>query len=291
MSDPSPTPVLAPAETDCLVCGQRGFDRHLDILLRCRSCGFVTAPRDAGLDVQAIYEGDYFTGEEYLDYAADEPLFRRTFRRRLEQIRRRVPSGRLLEVGAAYGFFLEMARAHYDVIGFELNRRAVEFARTRFDVDVRTGDFLAADPDSIGGPVDVAVMWDVIEHLERPDAFIAHLARLSRPGALLMLTTGDIGSMLARLRGRKWRLIHPPSHLHYFDRRTITRLLARHGYRVIDSRAVGVARSVRQILYSVLVLGLRRPGLYRRLGPRIPAAWGFTLNTYDIMQVTAVREQ
>ena len=57
--------------------------------------------------------------------------------------------------------------------------------------------------------------------------FIAKIAEVSSPDALLVLTTGDIGSRLARMRGQKWRLIHPPSHLHYFDRVTVTRLLAK----------------------------------------------------------------
>jgi hypothetical protein len=49
------------------------------------------------------------------------------------------------------------------------------------------------------------------------------------PGGLLALTTGDIGSLNARLRGSNWRMIHPPTHLHYFSVQSITSLLKRHG--------------------------------------------------------------
>ena len=275
------------ASLACLVCGHDRSEAHLDILLKCSSCGFVTALVDAPVDTRAVYDGDYFTGDEYLDYRADETLFRKTFRGRLRQLLRRKTVGRLLEIGSAYGFFLAPAREHFDVLGFEVNQEAARYARENLGLDVRTDDFLQVDAGRLGGPFDVTVMWDVIEHLERPDLFIARITELSAPGALLTLTTGDIGSRLARLRGRKWRMIHPPTHLHYFDRSTITRLLANHGFDVVDIRAVGVARSIRQTLYSILVLGLGMRRAYAALSRLIPASAGFTLNTFDIMQVTA----
>jgi 2-polyprenyl-3-methyl-5-hydroxy-6-metoxy-1,4-benzoquinol methylase len=274
----------------CLVCAHQGFEAFLEVLLRCPRCGFVTARLDEPVDARRLYEGDYFSGEEYLDYQADEAILKRNFRRRLEEILTRRSQGRLLEIGAAYGFFLELAREHFQVVGFEVNPAAVHHAREILRLDLRADDFLQADEASVGGKVDVTVMWDVIEHLEHPDRVLAHVAEFSHPGALLYLTTGDIGSRLARWRGRKWRLIHPPSHLHYFDRSTIARLLANHGFEVLDIRSVGVARSFRQILYSVLALGLRLPAAYRAVEHAIPASWGVTVNSFDIMRVIARRK-
>lgn len=275
-----------PAE--CLVCGGRDLRPHLEILLRCAGCGFVTARLDAPLDARSLYEGDYFTGQEYLDYAADEAFFKKNFRRRLRKMVVRKPAGRLLELGAAYGFFLDLAKEHYDVIGFEVNPTAAAHARKHFGVDVRTDDFLTATFDK---PFDVIAMWDVIEHLDRPDRFIAKISEVAAPGAHLYITTGDIGSLVARLRGRRWRMIHPPSHLHYFDRRTLSRLLERHGWRVIEIRSVGVARSVLQILYSILVLRLGARRAYAAAERIIPRTLGFTLNTFDIMQAVAEKRE
>ncbi|HOW70654.1 MAG TPA: class I SAM-dependent methyltransferase [Phycisphaerae bacterium] len=275
------------AEIPCLVCGRTGFETHLDILLRCPACGFVTAGLEPPAEARRLYEGDYFTGGEYLDYLADEGFFKRNFRPRLDAVRRQCPGGRLLEIGAAYGFFMDLAKESFDTVGFEVNPEAVRYARERLGLDVRCDDFLAATTESVGGPIDVAVMWDVIEHLERPDRFLGHIANLSKPGACLFVTTGDIGSLVARIRGRTWRMIHPPSHLHYFSRKTMTRLLQRTGFEVVDVRPVGVARSLRQILYSVLALGLGMKPAYTAATRVVPATWGFTLNTYDIMQVTA----
>ena len=46
------------------------------------------------------------------------------------------------------------------------------------------------------------------------------------------MTTGDIGSLMARWRGARWRQIHPPTHLHYFSKLTLAQLLERHGFTV-----------------------------------------------------------
>jgi SAM-dependent methyltransferase len=274
----------------CLVCGADAFRPHLDILLQCQDCGFVTARTDGAMDYRSLYGGAYFKGDEYLDYAADECFFKKNFRRRLADVLRHTPRGRLLEIGAAYGFFLDLARRHFDVIGYEVNHEGAAYAHEHFGIDVRTDDFLQASIGELGGAVDVTVMWDVIEHLEHPQKVIQRIAEFTRPGGMLHITTGDIGSRLACLRGRKWRLIHPPTHLHYFDRRTLPQLLARYGFRTLEIRSVGVARSFRQILYSVLVLRLNRPALYDQIHKWLPPSLGFTLNTFDIMRIAAVRD-
>ena len=275
------------APRPCLVCGADTWTPHLGDLLRCSACGFVTADLSAPIDPGALYSEEYFRGAEYLDYAADEAFIKRTLQPRLDAVLRRVRGGRLLEIGSAYGFFLDLARAHFDVVGFEISAAAAAHARDRLHLDVRNEDFAAASPASIGAPIDATVMLDVIEHLEHPDRVIAHVAEVSRPGALLLITTGDIGSWVARRRGRQWRLIHPPTHLHYFSRATLARLLERHGFQVREVRAVPVVRSVRQTLYSILALRMGRQDLYQRLERLVPATLGFPLNTYDIMQVIA----
>lgn len=273
----------------CLVCGQTGLQSLYKILLKCPHCGFVTASLDAMQNVRQLYEGNYYTGGEFRSYLGDEAFFKRNFRNRLNQLRQRCGGGRLLEIGSAYGFFLDLAREYFEVVGFEVNAEAACHGRQAYGVDIRTEDFLSATVTDIGGPVDVTVMWDVLEHLQRPNHYLEHIRELSKPDALLYITTGDIGSYVARLRRRKWRMIHPPWHLHYFTRNTICQLLANHGFSVLDIRSVSVARSIRQILFSILVLHLGMKRAYEAAEKIVPAGAGFSLNLFDIMQVTAQR--
>ncbi len=236
------------------------------------------------LTLKAIYSDSYFSGDEYVDYLSDSPVFERQFQDRLWVVKRFQPDGDLIEIGCAYGFFLAVAQEDYRVRGFDIAEGPVAYARERLGVDARCEDFLDAslEPES----ADVVVIWDTIEHLPRPDLTVDKVARVLRLGGFLFLTTGDIGSVLARLRRVKWRLIHPPTHLHYFSRRTIAMLLENAGLQPVEMKYVGVWRSLRQIAYSLLMLGKQRPSrLYRLIADSSLGDFSVVLNMYDIMLV------
>ena len=65
-------------------------------------------------------------------------MLRREFARTVEFIRARRDGGRLLEVGCAYGFFLQEAKPFFDVSGIELAADAAAHAR-RAGLNVLTG--------------------------------------------------------------------------------------------------------------------------------------------------------
>lgn len=216
-------------------------------MFRCSSCGLglstLAAPNE-------LYEAPYFEGGEYVDYLAEEPALRTNFRRWLRWLRRWQASGRLLEIGCAYGYFLDVAREPYDVHGVEISRHAAEAARGRHGDAVTRGDYL--DQPAPAQPWDVVCLWDTIEHLPRPAETLAKAARELRPGGVLALATGDFGSLLARWRGRRWRQIHPPTHLFYFTQAALERLFARLGLQVLDVRHPGFTRRYASVVGSLL---------------------------------------
>ena len=234
-----------------------------------------------------LYRADYFTDGEYADYVGDRRIAERNFRPRLAELRRACPSGRLVEVGCAYGFFLELARRHYTATGFDVSADAVAYARDRLGVDAHTEDF--AEAPILPGSVDVVAMWDIIEHLVHPDRFVLRAHEVLRPGGILALSTGDIGSAMARWRGDRWRMIHPPTHLHYFTRASLATLLGRAGFTVESVRYPAIYRSLRQIARGVLVSGQRRSRLYDAVAGWRALDWAVPLNTWDIMVALARR--
>ena len=76
------------------------------------------------------------------------------------------------------------------------------------------------------GSVDVITLFDVIEHLPRPHETLALCHQYLRPGGVIVITTGDFASPLARLAGAKWRLMTPPQHLWFFTPQSIRRMSA-----------------------------------------------------------------
>jgi predicted SAM-dependent methyltransferase len=73
------------------------------------------------------------------------------------------------------------------------------------------------------GEVDVITMFDVIEHLPQPREVLARCYRYLKPGGVIVITTGDFASIVARWAGAKWRLMTPPQHLWYFTKESLRR--------------------------------------------------------------------
>lgn len=276
----------------CIVCGARSSRPLYSGLLRCGECDFVSAdvsPTDA--DLRALYGDGYFRGGEYADYPADKRCIQRNFMARLRTLKRfagRERHRRLLEIGCAYGYFLELAQREFErVQGIDLTGPGTTFARDQLGLDALSGDFLEHDFDA--DRFDVVCMWDTIEHLRDPHLYLQKVAAHTSPGALLALTTGDIDSVNARVRRGGWRLIHPPTHLHYFSRATLGRLLDRHGFDIVYSGHCGFWRSARTTAYGVLVLRYGQARLFERLRRAGVLDFNVYLNLFDIMSVIARR--
>lgn len=275
----------------CLVCGGELRTCRIPGLLQCVTCRFVTADVTLSPDEHArLYSSRYFSGEEYRDYAGERRLMERQFRKHLRTLLRFVPQPghkRLFEIGAAYGFFLSVARGVFSRIeGIDISAEAAATAREELRLPVAAGDFLDA---KITGPLDVVCLWDTIEHLAHPELYIRKVAALMPPGGVIAVSTGDIDSFVARIRGARWRQIHPPTHLHYFSRHTLTRLLDAHGFDVRYVGYDGIYRSVDTIAFIILTIKHRQDRMYRWLKRARLLDWTLYLNLYDTMVVVATK--
>ncbi len=259
-------------------------------IVRCKRSGLVYIANPlSDEELEEFYSPEYFEGEEsrqgYASYEADEQVMRRNFRAQLEHVIRHASSrGTLVDVGCAYGYFLDEVKGQFDnVVGIELNGETAAIGRERFGLDITT------DPDSAlqANTIDVITMWDVIEHLSRPRETLVQCAHALKSGGSLFLTTGDISSPLAVSLGKRWRLINPPQHISYFSIETISALLADIGFEVKDvTRRCGKHVSFGFAFFIAQYL-------LRRRVQRQPPAWmakrSVYVNLFDTMLVTAVK--
>jgi len=277
----------------CSACGRRaGHAPTFASLQRCLACGFISFDA-AAVDVNELYDDAYFAGGEYADYRGQEPAIRRSMRRHLVQMSRYQPlGGSLLEVGCAYGFFLDEARGRFArVAGVDVAEGAVSYAREQLHLDASVADFPSL---ATATRYDAICMWDTIEHVPEPERFVTKAHQLLAPGGHLFITTGDIDSFNARLRGAKWRQIHPPTHVNYFSKRTLALMLERLGFRVAG---VETASYYHTLFDVCAILELRggamgkAAGLVRRVaGPRLGNRLGVWVDLRDILFVAAARQ-
>jgi SAM-dependent methyltransferase len=273
----------------CIVCEAEvpGDDQLYESLLRCPDCGFVFADISVSDDEHhGRYQRDYFFGCEYADYLKSKDALQKNFRRRIETLAWFSYGGRLYEIGTAYGFFLELAQVRWRVEGIDIAEEACSYAREQLGLDVRCGEFLETPLETDG--YDVFCMWDTIEHLREPDRYLEKIARHLRSGGYLALTTGDIGSWSAWLQGKRWRLIHPPTHLYYFSVQTMTRFLDCYGFNVVHLSHPGFYRSLEAMARWFLTpFGRCGEDVYDRVRNAVWTQKAIYVNLFDIMFVIA----
>ncbi len=237
-------------------------------IARC-ACGMMFVARPvADRVLESLYAEHYFTGglddgvPGYSGYADDEPILRWNFARRLHALERLVAPGALLDVGCALGFFVRVARERgWEARGIDRSAYAAAQA-TAQGIPVVHGDFLTSSLEPAG--LAAVTMLDVLEHVADPRAYVRRARELVRRGGVLLVETGDVGSLFARLSGRHYHFFSPPNHLTFFTRATLARLLREEGFAEVLFFRVGKWVRVRQILYH-LHGRARRPAVKRAL--------------------------
>jgi SAM-dependent methyltransferase len=228
--------VAANRRERCALCGaverMHLFEKDGYPIARCAACGLIQVDVELGRDeLEAIYGEDFFTEEElFHDYVSQRGVRLESGRALADVLAGLVPSGRLLDVGCAAGFFLEAASRHFEVTGVEFSPFAADYARKEFGLRVLNGDVTEVDLD--GEQFDVVTMWATIEHMANPFAAVKAVGELTNPGGLFVLSTGDAAGPLAKRDLPGWNLMIPPYHLFFFTPETIELLLAKAGFRV-----------------------------------------------------------
>lgn len=262
--------VAGDAGPDGLIPTTDRFGTALSDVVRCAECGhgqLARFPSDAELEA-AYAEAE---SGDYVEEAAGQ---RATAARVLERVERLRAPGALLDLGCWVGFLLAEARDRgwSPVVGVEPSAFASAHARDELGLDVRTAPLL--DAELPAHAFDAVVMGDVVEHLTDPAAALARVAGLLRPGGVVVLMLPDAGSAVARAMGRRWWSVIP-THVQYFTRRSLTVLLDRAGYDVLDARTAPKGFTVRYYLERIggysrplaatLVRGAERAGAADRL--------------------------
>lgn len=261
-------------EVPCPLCGSREVARvgHREGAYRAVQCPcgmWYLSPRLRETAMFATYRDDrYFEGEGlgYSSYLAQESTLRLTFRRLLRELESRgLTGGRLLEVGCAYGFFLDEARGRFETRdGTEFSEAAAERAREVADRVYLGGLERLGAEDRYR----VAACIHVIEHVYDPVAFLTRLRGHLEPGGWLVLATPDMGGFWRPLLGRRWPFYKMPEHVSYFDAASLRRLLEAGGYR--DVRPLPYASYFTLDLVAEK-LGLALPRALSHVRLRLPA--------------------
>jgi SAM-dependent methyltransferase len=233
----------------CNVCGvddaallYRGKDRLLsgsDVfdLVCCRRCGLIYVnPRPTLAEMEHYYPTTYEPYTRQAQMAGWYPRlrYRVAIARMCRIAANKQESGRLLDVGCGDGDFMAgMQQRGWQVSGLDTSPVAVELARGK-GLDVFLG--LLSNADYSEASFDLITMWDVLEHLHDPAAYLLQIGRLLRPGGRFVVTLPNPHSLDFRLFGPAWTGLDTPRHLYVFVRPALLALLQRAGLEVESAR-------------------------------------------------------
>lgn len=209
----------------------------------CAACGAgLLNPAPAG-DLSAYYppnylsaEGDAVSGDadaggfdlerwyRYDQYRHDFRLLARATGTGIGQV------GSYLDLGCGSGE--RVAYAHEQGCPRAVGVDKFDYAKSaaRSEVSLINAEILDFAP---GERFAAVSLFHVLEHLEEPQAVLAHLReRILVPGGHVIIQVPNYGSVERRLFGSRWFGLDAPRHLWHFNERAIRRLLDAQGYAV-----------------------------------------------------------
>lgn len=237
---PSVCPGCATAAPSPIVLQRPGLD-----LVRCVSCGLVHLLDWDGGFHHGLY--DYYStrlgwSSERL-YPEVNSVRHRDLLAHFESMTR---GRKLLDVGCGMGQFVKTAIGEgWTARGIDLADGAIEICK-RFHIPCTRSDFFGPDLD--GERYDVITMFELVEHLSDPHAFMRRAASLLTDGGIVYVTTPNFRSASRRLLGPEWVALDA-QHICYFEPSTLSRLLGRHFHTVtIATRGSMVLASPQLVL-------------------------------------------
>ncbi len=152
---------------------------------------------------------------------------------------------RALDVGAADGLLSRhLTAAGWRVVGIEGDADAARRGAAHCERMI-VADLDGPLPD-LDGPFDLVVCGDVLEHLKHPQRVLPALGRLVSPGGHLLVSVPNIAHLWVRLNLLAGRFEYTDrgildyTHLRFFTRRSLQRLLIEAGLRVVRQTATPV---------------------------------------------------
>lgn len=177
-------------------------------------------------------------------------------------------TGKLADVGIGTGLFLKIAREHgWDVFGIDISNYALGRVKKNgiklFQGQLENVSF----KDNF---FDVVNMRHSIEHMKNPNKVLAKAYKILKPGGIICIATPNSFGIHARIFGEDWPHLSLPYHLHFFSKKSLSRLIKDAGFKILQIKTEELTS------YDVFKLLLFRLGLPVKY--KNPSRIGFMVN-------------
>ncbi|MDT0642688.1 class I SAM-dependent methyltransferase [Zunongwangia sp. F363] len=182
----------------------------------------------------------YYSSDQYISHTdSKETITEKIYQKvkeymlgkKISWIRHYKTSGKLLDVGAGTGDFLNCARKnHFEIHGVEPSDSARGMA-------MRKNISLAKKYEELNiKKFDVICLWHVLEHVKDPKAELDKLAGLLEKDGLLVVAVPNFKSFDAEHYKEHWAAYDVPRHLFHFSQNGIQSLFSKQGFKLITKK-------------------------------------------------------
>lgn len=230
-------------------------------ILRCLKCGFgFRQIRASERQLAELYQR--------MDpgiYEAEASGRARTAARHLGIVRRYSSPGRILDVGCASGLFLSQAqKAGWRVVGLEPSEALFQKAEAALKGSGEVYCMTLEQADLRPASFDAVTLWDVLEHVADPLAFLRTCCCLLKPSGHLFVNVPNLDSKEARWLGAHWPLLLS-EHLNYFTGPSLRLCGEQEGIEWLDFGQRPSAFSLDYIFYRLSQHGIPGVNLARKI--------------------------
>jgi len=195
-----------------------------------------------------IYSKEYFFSEyknQYgKTYIEDFPHIQEMAEKRLKQISKiNSKKGKLLDIGCAYGPFLQTASEKgYGAMGLEISEDAVKYIKDNFkNINAKQGDLNLKEIRDLfhDKEFQVITLWYVIEHFSNLSEILPYLASRLEKGGVLAMATPYASGVSGRYNAYHFYNLSPEDHFTLWDRKSAVECLKRAGFTKIRFVSTG----------------------------------------------------
>ncbi len=200
-----------------------------DRIVQCKNCSLqYVNPR---LNPAEILKG--YADAEDPNYISESKGRTYTFKKSLQRIGNYKKDGKILDIGSAAGFFLNLAKqSGWDTYGLEPNKYLVKWGNENFGLKMQTKDL--KDAKFPKENFDAVTMFDVLEHVPSPKNTLIEINRILKKDGILVVSYPDVESLPARILKSKW-WFYLAVHIYYFTPETLKKLLDECGFEQLEN--------------------------------------------------------
>ena len=194
------------------------YDETLDML--------ITHPQPSLEKLPSYYESVNYISHTDGNKTVFEKMYQFVkgiaLKNKLKLINTQSSKGRILDIGAGVGDFLQVAKNDgWQTIGIEPSDKAKTIAKSK-------GVFFVEDLSQLeNNSFDIITMWHVLEHVPDLENQIKELKRLLKPNGTVIIAVPNFKSHDALHYGKYWAAYDVPIHLWHFSKTAIKKLFAK----------------------------------------------------------------